>query len=67
MHVIPTPYTGSDKNIFLRKEKTVVKVTKFEINEDDRLIVCPGQLVVGRLGVHRIGAIKIWTTGSNSY
>ena len=52
-------YTGSDKNnIFLRKEKTIVKVTKFEINEDDQLIICPGQLVVGRLGVHKIELIK---------
>ena len=48
--------TGSDKkNIFLRKEKTIVQVTKFEINEDDQLVVCPRRLVVvGRLGVQRI-------------
>lgn len=47
---------GSDKkNIFLRKEKTIVQVTKFEINEDDQLVVCPRRLVVvGRLGVQRI-------------
>ena len=32
----------------------IVKVTKFEINKDDQLIVCTEQLVIGRLGVQRI-------------
>ena len=41
-------------NLHLRKEKTPVKVTKFEINKDNQLVICPGRLVVGRLGVQRI-------------
>ncbi len=56
MHVIQIPYnTGSRENyvidIYLRKEKTQVVVTKFEINENQELVICPGRLVIGRLGV----------------
>ncbi len=31
-----------------------MKVTKFEINEEDRLVICPGRLDVGRFGVQGI-------------
>ena len=47
--------TGSDKNnvidIYLRKEKSQVVVTQFEINENQQLVICSGRLVIGRLGV----------------
>ena len=41
-------------NLHLRKQKTLIKVTKFEINKDNQLVICPGRLVVGRFGVQKL-------------
>ena len=47
-------YSDENNDIHLRKEKTLIRVTKFEINENNQIVICPGRLVVGRLGVQRI-------------